>query len=129
MLNIGLNVLLIPRFGIMGAAVATSAAYAFLAVLYASVSLHFYRIVVSLRPLLMTTLWFALAGSSALVLQMAIHGAPALISAKVAIVAAFGVLTMLCGGLSRADRALVIDHMSAAGRGLFRPGSGKSVGR
>jgi O-antigen/teichoic acid export membrane protein len=128
-LNIGLNVLLIPRFGIMGAAVATSAAYAFLAVFYASVSLHFYRIAIDFGPVLMTALWAALFGACALVLREALHGGMGLLSAKVAVVVAFSALTILCGGLNRDDRALLIDHTSAASRRLFRPGPGSSVGQ
>ena len=51
-INIGLNFVLIPPFGMVGAAVATAVAYAVLAALYFYVAQHYYRTPYELKKVL-----------------------------------------------------------------------------
>lgn len=99
--NIGLNFLLIPRFGMLGAAWATAASFAFMSVLSFTVSQRVYRI-----PYVFTRAASIIALASVIYLASSLVALPSLglqVAAKLALFAVFPIALYLLGFFSEAE--------------------------
>jgi len=100
LLNIGLNILTVPRFGPMGAAFSTLAAYAAMVAAGLSVSQRLYPIVFEYRKwAVLFAGMIALAGAAAVVPEHALVALPA----KLTLLAAYGGVVVISGTLKRSE--------------------------
>ncbi|MEF8802290.1 MAG: oligosaccharide flippase family protein [Halolamina sp.] len=110
MTNIFLNVVLIPRYGLVGAAVATAVAYGGLNVLY---SAQLYRIT-GIHPISSALLRPAIAGIVAMALIYGIvslflwHGLAVLVGMGICFVVVYGVAVLAFGGIEDEEIMLLL---------------------
>jgi len=102
--NIGLNLFLIPPYGIRGAAIATLLSDLLLALLFVGTSERLYRTPLEGRRILVCLLWLALAALLSMPMATTAAHSVVVVLCKLAIIVAFAAACIFGGGLTKAER-------------------------
>jgi O-antigen/teichoic acid export membrane protein len=102
--NIGLNFVLIPRYGALGAAVATLVADSLLAVVFVGISEWLYRTPVDFPRIAVCVAWLGVAAVVCVAASRGLDGSPFDLPVRLAVLLGFAASCVWAGGLTAGER-------------------------